>query len=115
MKISEQKYIGNWWGLFKLLTTHVVSYINLINFATTFTVLYIVSGGTFAVLYGAGIVVLVLVAYFMEYKYSWGSYFSVWNKQIWNHNNPQREQLERMEKKLDYLLKGAGVDPEDFK
>ena len=114
MKIGRQYYIGKWWGFFKLLTSHVVSYLNLVNFATTWIILYLVGKNDFAIMYGFGVGVALIGLYVFEYKYSWGSYFSVWNQQIWDHKNPQREQLARLEKKLDYLIMEKGIDPKSF-
>jgi hypothetical protein len=51
-----------------------------------------------------GIIIgLILMALLFEFKVDMPNYFGFWNQQFWRHDNPLRQNLEAMNRKIDEL------------
>lgn len=110
----KQYYIGRWWGFIKLLGQHVTSYLQLLILAFTSITAYaeinrwLVAEWEVTIPFWAfilAIIVLVVCLILFEYTLSWPSFFSVWNKQIWEHKNPLKEKLENMQSEISEIKK----------
>jgi hypothetical protein len=108
----QQVNIGKWWGLFKLLGQNITSYVQYINmvlialtaYATTISP-YLHEHGIAIPIWAFGVVILtvLIIAFVFEWAVSFPSFFSVWNSQWWNHNNPMKAEVEKLHKEIAEL------------
>lgn len=103
--LKKQYNIGSWWGSFKLLGQHVSSYVQFVNLGLLVITAYYTSISPYLHSVGINIpfipFILIVVAgllilFFLEYKLSFPSFFGVWNEQWWSHNNPMKNEVEKL-------------------
>jgi Na+/melibiose symporter-like transporter len=114
-KKLEQKKLGTWWGTFKLLAQHATSYVQYFVLAFTSITAYDVIRKWLSdnmdinlPFWGFVVVIalIVVILFLWEYRYSWRSFFGVWNRQIWDAaDNPLKVMLEEMDAKWDKRFK----------
>ena len=109
--LSGQKDIGSWWGQFLLSVGQIAILVSLATMSFAAIAAYAVIQDFF---WGIGIelrfwhfvlciVVMLLIALVMAYKFSLPSFFSVWNNQFWSHKNPMRGQMETMNGRMESM------------
>ena len=59
------------------------------------------------------IVLVMVVAVWVEHKFVQPAIMLYWNKMHFTHGNPQQKQLDRIEKKIDELLKAESSDTKE--
>ncbi len=97
-----------WWGRLKYMLQQLTFYTTMMMLAFTAISAYTTGIQPFLSQHGINlsfmtfaiaIVVILIIAVFLEYKLTLPGFHSVWNEQWWRHDNPMRVILERMEKK----------------
>jgi len=108
--ILRQYSVGNWWGAFRNVSTNVMSYVIFLNFILVAPLGYSTAVAPWLEAHGVpmplivfmGIIMIgLLLIFVLEYKLSIPSQYSFWSDQWWRHNNPLKEKMEKIDKKLD--------------
>lgn len=112
--ILRQYSIGNWWGAFRNISTNVMSYVIFLNFILVAPIGYSMAvapwlearGVPMPLIVFMGIIMLgILLIFVLEYKLSIPSQYSFWNDQWWRHNNPIKDKMDKMDKRLKAMEK----------
>ena len=111
--LRQRNLIGSWWGGIKLVGQHVTSYIQLIVLCFTSITAYSVienwllsNGIHLSIWYFSGAIIIVLgLLVIFEYVVSFPSFFAMWNKQVWEHENPIKAELEKVHRELEEIRK----------
>lgn len=114
-KLTGQSHaLGAAWGNLKLVAQHAGIYIQVMILGFTSVSAYAVISQwllgmgvqlrfwQFAMMAGA----LIAIATLFEWRFGLPSSFISWNRQWWDHRNPMREELKRINAKLDEIVKG---------
>lgn len=111
----KQVNVGPWWGRFLQSISQLSLVVGLLNlFLLLMTMTTSEGFRYFMTAHGLNIpmewifvavAVLLVIALLLAYKYSMASSFEVWNEQWWNHRNPLKDRIERIEANQKLLLK----------
>ena len=118
MKWLEQKNIGRHWGGIKQVAQQLSFYVQILNLALIGVVAYHTTitdwcsrlGISITLWkFGCAIVFLLCLAAVLEYKFTIPSFYSFWNQQWWEHDNPMRKEMEALRKEVRSLKKAMEV------
>ena len=115
MKLFQQdNKLGTWWGGIKLVTQQGGVYVQVMTMALAGIGAYtgLLNRGInvpawLFVLVLAGITGAVML---FEWRTGMPSTFAAWNCQWWQHDNPLRAKIERMEKRQEAIMRKLGID-----
>jgi len=107
----RQRNIGKWWGQFLLSIGQISQAVSL------FTLIFasIAAYPTVKVWlldfginiqfwqFVAGIIGTLTLGLLLAWSFGLASFFSQWNRQFWQHDNPMRLDIERLQKSIDDL------------
>ncbi len=102
----RQINIGKWWGTIKLLGQNISSYINWLVLAFSGITAYATAISPFLLernialpfwIFALVVVALIGLLSIFEWTLSLPSFFATWNHQWWNHENPAKAKLEKLE------------------
>lgn len=114
MNLLKQRRIGTFFGMGKIVLGQASPYVNWLNLAlvgvmsfyTTINPLFASWGIQLPFwIFLVVLIVFIVIVLAGEYSLMLPSYFSAANVQTWNAENPQRELLEQMDKRLDRIEK----------
>lgn len=109
-QINTGKLIGS----MKLLFQQITPYLNIFTLVFSAIAAYAVVAKTFLewgiqfpfwiflLLLGIGLTMLLAFEYFIMFP----SFFSSWNKQWWDHDNPMRKEMKEMREQMNRIEKG---------
>jgi len=112
--LARQYNFGPWLGGFKDLFSRTMLYISIINFILIAITAYHVTLKVFLLqylpwmsfwMYFIGLVVIVLLAMVLEFKFIIPSHYTFLNRQEFEHQNLIRKELEGIKKELEELRK----------
>lgn len=114
--LKQDNMLGTWWGSLKLITQQGGVYIQAMTMALAGIGAYtgLVSRGLNipAWLFVLVIVGIGLLVMLFEWRTGMPSTFAAWNKQWWEHDNPLREELERVMRRQEAIMKRLGITDE---
>lgn len=112
----KQINIGSFLGSVKLLAQHVTPYLSIFTLGFAAISAYVTIAAwlrdqgidfpfwIFLILLTVSIVLL----FIFEYTVVFPSFFSAWNKQWWDHDNPMRKEMEDLSAKIDKVIEEKG-------
>lgn len=115
--IMKQTKSMNWWGQFRYIAQFISFYFLILTAVTAsgtffYTVIkpwlktsFDIDLGIW-VFYGILVVGLFSVLIF-EYKVTMPGWQSIWNNQWWQHDNPMRQKIEKIEKDIEEIKKSV--------
>jgi len=108
--LSKQSHkFGLGWGVFKLLIQHTGAYIQMLILGfSSISAFYVLNQWTLETFskslpftaFALAIVITIALLCFFEWKLGLPSTFIAWNNQWWEHRNPLRRKMERIEKDI---------------
>ena len=104
-KLFEQRNIGKLWGKFAIAGSKIAMFVSgytvlmvSVNAYSTVSSLLATFGINIRFFVYMGIVLMPLIlAYLLAWKYLVRSFYGAWAKQFWKEDNPVVKQLEKME------------------
>ena len=113
--IGKQSHkFGLGWGVFKLLIQHAGAYIQMLILGfSSISAFYVLNQWAVEMfdmsipflLFGLSIFLLIIFLCFFEWKLGLPSTFIAWNNQWWEHRNPLRPEIEKMQEQLNKMAK----------
>lgn len=98
-------------GLIKLLVQNVVPYFNMFTMVFAGIAAYVpISAWCIGMgfqlpfwMFGLIVMAVVITLPIAEYMIMMPSFYASWNKQVWEHDNPIKKEVEEMQAKLDRI------------
>lgn len=105
MLVPKQKNIGSFIGGLKVIFSSVTFYIGLINFVLLVPTAYNTTLKFYLPISFIGFVIIIaillIIAMYIEYVWFMPSGIIFANQQSWKHDNPIRQEFEKLNKRLD--------------
>jgi hypothetical protein len=109
----QQRTSSKWWGIIKLLVAQISPYLSWLNLAlvgvmsfyTTISPIFLSFGIVIPFWLFTIVLILVVIALaIVEWVFMMPSFYGANNRQWWEHDNPMKEKMEELEKKIDLLI-----------
>lgn len=113
MNLLKQRNVGRQWGTFVNIAAQLSILITMLNLVLLLTTAYNTTLSGWFKIYGIPInfvtfmgliILLLLIAAVLAYKFALPSYFSAINDQIYKHDNPIVRDIAKVQKTLDSLV-----------
>lgn len=115
----KQKNVGGWYGMLKILAMQMSIYVSIatvVMMAATFhhttLIQWLEDWGLpqipvwlfFVILLAGGLLFL-----FIEYKFFLSSFYTAWNDQWWEHDNPMKTEIEQIKDNQKKIMEKLGL------